>query len=109
MRPGDVSSKASPEVLGAVDLLSLKQAVWGKATPLARQQDEPWPAGGYRCVHYAFVLFDCDRKLIAPELVLQRRKIITLAVSLLKIAFALYAVRAMMEMHVAAQDSVSQD
>lgn len=29
----DVSSRASPEVLGAVDLLSLKRATWGKAAP----------------------------------------------------------------------------
>jgi len=33
----DVSSRASPEVLGAVDLLSLKRATWGKAAPLQTQ------------------------------------------------------------------------
>lgn len=33
----DVSSRASPEVLGAVDLLSLKRATWGKAAPFQTQ------------------------------------------------------------------------
>ncbi|DBB10707.1 TPA: hypothetical protein ACH3X3_007203 [Trebouxia sp. C0006] len=46
----DVSSRASPEVLGAVDLLSLKRATWGKAAPFQTQlQVSRHPDSDYGC------------------------------------------------------------
>ncbi|DBA81500.1 TPA: hypothetical protein ACH3X1_007276 [Trebouxia sp. C0004] len=46
----DVSSRASPEVLGAVDLLSLKRATWGKAAPFqTRLRVSTHPDSDYGC------------------------------------------------------------
>jgi len=46
----DVSSRASPEVLGAVDLLSLKRATWGKAAPFQTQLEVSRHPGKYMLI-----------------------------------------------------------
>ena len=42
----DTTSSASPEVLGAVDLLSLKQATWSSASPFQNDRNPSVLAGG---------------------------------------------------------------